>query len=63
MHRFGLCQQFADAIILEENNRLDKNDPDAVLFEAFLSRFCNRKNADEDLIIVGEMQSSYYRVQ
>ena len=35
-------------VILEENNRLDKNDPDAVLFEQFLSRLRNGENTDED---------------
>ena len=46
--RFGLCQQFADVVILEENNRLDKNNPVAMLFEAFLLRLCNQENADND---------------
>ena len=48
LYGFGLYKQFTDVVILEENNRLDKNDPDAVLFEQFLSRLRDGENTDED---------------
>ena len=44
--RFGLCQQFADVVILEENNRLNKNDPETMLFKAFLLRLNDSETVD-----------------
>ena len=43
-----LYLQFDDVIILEENNRLDLNDEDAVLFNNFLNRLRNGSNTEED---------------
>ena len=35
-------------MILTENNRLDKNNPNAVEFQSFLSRLRDGKNTEED---------------
>jgi hypothetical protein len=43
-----LYSQFDDVIILEENNRLDKNDDDAVLFDNFLNRLRDGINTEDD---------------
>jgi len=38
---YSLYQLFSDVICLEENNRLDKNDPNVLLFQEFLTRLPN----------------------
>ena len=48
IYGYALYNQFDDVIILEENNRLDRSDPDAVLFDEFLNRLRNRENTTED---------------
>ena len=62
LYGFGLYQQFIDVIILEENNRLDLNDPDAVLFEQFLSRLHNGENTDDDFELLCT-KYSYYTIE
>ena len=43
-----LYSQFDDVVILEENNRLDRNDDDAILFNNFLNRLQDENNTEED---------------
>ena len=43
-----LYSQFDDVVILEENNRLDRNDDDAILFNNFLNRLRDGNNMEED---------------
>ena len=59
---FGYClyQQFIDVVILEENNRLNKSDSDAVLFEEFLSRLRDGENTKSDFNILREKCSYFY---
>ena len=48
LYGYNLYQLFPDVIYLEENNRLDKNDPDTLLFQEFLIRLRNRENTEDD---------------
>ena len=47
-------------VILEENNRLNKSDSDAVLFEEFLSRLRDGENTKSDFNILREKCSYFY---
>ena len=49
-------------VILEENNRLDKNNPDTVLFEQLLSRLCNSENTDKNFKLL-YVKYSYYTME
>ena len=62
LYRFRLYQQFIDVVILEENNRLDQNDPDTVLFEKFLSKLHNDEN-NNDVFELLCMKYSYYTIE
>ena len=46
-------------VILEENQRLDKDDPDAILFEEFLIRLRDGLNNDDDYNLL-RAKCSYY---
>ena len=49
-------------IILEENNRLDKNNLDIVLFEQFQSRLHSSKNTDESFKLLCA-KCSYHTIE
>ena len=48
-----------DVVMLEENNRLDKNNLDIILFEEFLSWLHNGVNAEDDFNLL-HAKCSYY---
>eukprot|EP00957_Ditylum_brightwellii_P121345 9253879-Ditylum_brightwellii.AAC.1 len=45
---FNVYKLFTSAVVLVENNRLDKSDPDAVLFYDFLQRLRDGRSTEED---------------
>eukprot|EP00957_Ditylum_brightwellii_P126004 9606666-Ditylum_brightwellii.AAC.1 len=45
---FNVYRLFTSAVELVENNRLDRSDPDVVLFCDFLQRSRDGKNTEED---------------
>eukprot|EP00957_Ditylum_brightwellii_P192621 14665463-Ditylum_brightwellii.AAC.1 len=48
----GQTLMFTSVVELVENNRLDRSDPDAVLFYDFLQRLWDGKNTEEDWMIL-----------
>eukprot|EP00957_Ditylum_brightwellii_P143632 10943419-Ditylum_brightwellii.AAC.1 len=45
---FNVYRLFKSVVELVENNRLDRSDPDAVLFYGFLQRLRDGKKTEED---------------
>ena len=62
MLEYLLYLQFDNVIILEENNRLDCNDKDAVAFDNFLNRLRNRNNIEDDWNLL-HTKYSYYSIE
>lgn len=56
---YSLFTHFDDIIVLEENNRLDMNDPDAVIFDDFLMRLRDGKNTEDDWNLLRSKYSKF----
>ena len=56
---FNVYRMFTSVVELVENNRLDRSDPDAVLFYDFLQRLRDGKNTEEDWLILRQKCSRF----